>query len=481
MDLDLIRKQVTAVVDSLPQRSQIPDSVAKRWIEGVLQIDPERAVWHAERARGIGGSEIGEILLAHFNEPSYLNDPEEIWRSKMLLDLPSQENIHMARGSRLEVLVDYLYEQCTGNRSILNTNEVQAALRKQHPAGAFIVGNPDQVTLNAKGQIVIPDFKVRSSLDWNAPLELVNICQVHWYGAILRNHLDTPIDHYALAELDIPNPLGNSIMRKLESPDISDADKMQFVKDMSLQIQNLNVPGFGIRITSFDRNEQLEADLIRVGKAFWEDHVLAGKPYVRPGTTLITDIPDEIIGRIQSLFNDVLRYKLAERVAKEKASETNKQITGLMKEYDLSSLPIKADGISHSQSKNLDLNLAAKALMAKGVEPEAIRKSATGKLDVERAEQTLNAHGLLGDAVYTYEWDRTAIKKALKEHPDLNMSDYEKLAVRAGLSTRKDDKPIIENLTENMEVHLKRFHNGVDEGDSPEDDDSIIESALRMA
>ncbi len=73
MDLDLIRKQVTAVVDSLPQRSQIPDSVAKRWIEGVLQIDPERAVWHAERARGIGGSEIGEILLAHFNEPSYLN------------------------------------------------------------------------------------------------------------------------------------------------------------------------------------------------------------------------------------------------------------------------------------------------------------------------------------------------------------------------------------------------------------------------
>ena len=89
MNIDDLRTRLRKIVDLLPQRRHIPDAVAERWIDGVLQLDPERALWHVERAFGIGGSEIGEILLASFKEPPDPNHPEAIWRSKMLRNCPA--------------------------------------------------------------------------------------------------------------------------------------------------------------------------------------------------------------------------------------------------------------------------------------------------------------------------------------------------------------------------------------------------------
>lgn len=479
MNIDDLRTRLRKIVDLLPQRRHIPDAVAERWIDGVLQLDPERALWHVERAFGIGGSEIGEILLASFKEPPYLNDPEAIWRSKMLLELPSRENIHMARGTMLEDLVGRLYQRCTGNQSILNDPNIKKALSSPHPDGKFIIGNPDEVALNGDNKIVIPDFKVRSSLDWRAPLELVNIAQVHWYGSILAKNASQPIAHYALAELDIPNTLANSIMDQLKSDDLSTDDKNQLIEDMAHQIQKINLPGFGIRISSFDRNEQLENDLIRVGRDFWEKNVLAGVPYIRPGKSLISEIPEDVQESIHAAFNDVLRFRLAERVAKEQSSKATQQITALLNKYDLANFPINVPGITHSQNQKLDLQAAGSALVAKGTPVESLQKVSTGKLDLEKAEQVLKANNLLSDAVMTYEWDRTAIKKAYKDRKDITLENFEHLAVRAGLSTRKADKETIMHLTEDMEVHLKRFYDT--DSHTPDDSEDVSEEALRLA
>lgn len=471
MDLDQTRAEMRRIVDALPQRCKIPDAVAERWISGVLDLDPERGIWHARRAGGIGGSEIGELLLAHFKEPSYLNEPESIWRSKMLLELPSKENIYTARGTFLEPLVQHLNAACTGSHSLIGDPDIQRAIRAGHPTNKFIVGNPDDVTEKPGVGLIVPDFKVRSDLDWNSKLNIVNISQVHWYGLILVANLNRPIAHYSLAELDIPNTLANSLMQQLRSTSISDEQKRTLIETMSRQIQQVNLPGFGVRITSFDRSEDLERDLVTVARKFWTENVLGGQPFQRPGKSLRSDVPQDVRERVELLFNDSLKFKLAERVAAEKAKETLSAITGIMREYDLSSFPFEVPGMTHSQNMKLNLEAAGQALVAKGTPIEKLQKRASGKLNLERTEQVLESHGLLNDTVMTYEWDRTAIKKELKE-AGIDESKFEALTARAGLSTRKADKEVISALTEDMEVHLKRFGAGRSEDldSAPEDE-----------
>ncbi|HSH42628.1 MAG TPA: biotin/lipoyl-containing protein [Arenicellales bacterium] len=57
-------EQVEKIINALPQRAVISDSVAAYWIKETIALEGERAIWHAHRAATIGGSEAGEFPLA---------------------------------------------------------------------------------------------------------------------------------------------------------------------------------------------------------------------------------------------------------------------------------------------------------------------------------------------------------------------------------------------------------------------------------
>jgi len=184
-----LRDQVKEAVDNLPQRGIIPDAVAERWIDGILKLDPERALWHVNRARGFGGSEIGELLLERNGEKEYLKSATNIINDKLLITLPDRENIYMARGTVLEIVADSVYHRLMGSRSIKNDPSVRDAFNKPG-SKPFVVGNPDDVTRSREESLVIPDFKVRSNLDWDSDLPFTYVCQLHWYGHIYDHNAE---------------------------------------------------------------------------------------------------------------------------------------------------------------------------------------------------------------------------------------------------------------------------------------------------
>lgn len=456
-DLKALYDEVSRVIDSLPQRSVISDEVADRWINGVIRMDPTRAVWHAKRAGGLGGSEIGELLLEEFGEPTYLQDAESIVRSKLLLELPHLPNYAMRRGTALEGFVEQLYLQRTGTQPILDRPDIAAAFEGAHPEHPFIRGNPDQVVVNPKGQIVIPDFKVRGDLDWASKLNLVNIAQCHWYGMLLERGSGNAPAYYSLAELDLPAAVADQMMRVYGNPQASAEEKHELTAHMIETINKLNMPGFGLRVTAFDRNPDLEKALIEVGSKFWNEHVLTGKPYQKIGHPLKEHVPVELAEQVQVLLNQQLRNRLHERVASEEAKATQGKIGTLLGEYDFRSWPISTPGISYSQTSRVNYKAAVDSLLADGVPRESLYKAKSAKLSIEKAMATLEEHGLLNDSLFEYDIDQTAVKKALEKHQSLNIQDFEFPAYRAQLSTKKDDQEILKNLTHDVRRHIHSF------------------------
>jgi hypothetical protein len=456
-DIKALYDEVKSIVDVLPQRNVIPDAVADSWINGIIRLDPSRAVWHAKRAGGIGGSEIGELLLEDAGEPPYLQSADSIIRSKLLLDLPQHSTYAMRRGTILEDFVQSLYHYRTGTTSILDRPDIQKAFRGAHPDHAFMVGNPDDVVLNSQQQMIIPDFKVRGELDWSSKLNLVNIAQCHWYGLTLEGNSGQGPTRYALAELDVPSAVADEMMRVFDNPKADQASKDALTERMIEVIDTLNMPGFGVRITAFDRNPDLDQALIDVGQRFWNEHVMTGKPYQREGHPLKEDIPQELADQVQTLLNDQLRNRIHERVAAEDSKITQGRIGSLLEEYNFRDWPISTPGITYSQGEKFDAKAAADRLVASGVPKDGLVKKKAGKLNVEKAEAVLREHGLIDDNLYDYPVDETAVKKVIKEHPSLDAGDFQKQSHRVALSTRNDDREILANLTNDVRRRIHAF------------------------
>lgn len=444
-----LHTQVQQIIDALPQRNQIDDKVAQWWIAEVIKREGKRAIWHAYRAGTIGGSEAGEFILHATGRSNAYQNLEDIWKSKMLLSLPQRPTLPMRRGTAMEDLANQVYLKLTGHTSVLNTPMIQDAFSKPHKDFVHIGGNPDEVVDAGKSRL-ITDFKVRSNLDEESGISIVNGSQLHWYGLLHQGNLNNSLpDAYALAELDIPNQMIDDLMRN--PPDDW--------RSLAEEIASINRPGFGMRISYTKHNPRLAKHLVELTQTFWNKYVMTGTPFVmpkpeRPGN--LTDGDEAIITATQ---NDFLTYKLAENVAKEQAVAARERLIEVAEKYKLEEWPFEKKGLSSGYSKKFVAEAAATRLIAKGVDRNALLKPGnpeSGKPNVEAMIQTLKNHGLLGESHFEPEWNTRAIKAALKER-EWPASDFETQTFRVGLTKKKADLPTLELLQDKMQSHIGNF------------------------
>lgn|GEM_PF-3798983 len=459
-----LHKAVTEIIDSLPQRNLIADSTAKRWVVEVIKLEGERAIWHARRAATIGGSEAGEFLLAAMNERPAYNSLAEIWRQKMLIDLPDRPNIYMRRGTAMEDLARRVFLKLSGHKSILESEEIVEAFSKPHASYPHIGGNTDEV-VDAAGYRVITDFKVRNNLDEEKGVSVVNGAQLHWYGLIHEANT-TPNrrpDGYCLAELDIP---ANMIDDLMKNPPTTERGWDKIANDIAA----INRPGFGMKTQYFKHNEVLANSLVRLSKQWWEKYVLTGTPYQKPKPKMPTTMTDIDKKRVELAQNRYAKHKIAENAAKGGATEARAEIDQVKLKYEMTEWPFKSNGLSAGLRKNFDKEKAATDLMAAGVDRATLCKPSDAP-DVDRMIQTLEEHGLRGDSHFKPTWDTRAIKSALKEN-GLKATDYDVKTLSIGLSRTKADAPVREILEKKMGQHIEAFMN---ESAKPEVSESLVD------
>lgn len=244
-----LKKQMFKALEDLPQRQFIDDTHARAWIDQVVGQEPDRAFWHIDRLRGIGGSEIGVLLGSEDGEFHPFSDARQISRQKLLLEGLTPPNGDLKRGTMMEDMAESLYfEQIAkrGAKSIL-TDDLKAIINayrnEEHP---WLVGNPDGIIQEKNGDVYIVDYKVPM------PSQIDHIQSVG-----VPFYYEAQLHHYKLI-LDDLKELGLNVK--------------------GLKLCPLNLKTFEVEEYDVPVRPELSDQILEVGDKYWNNYVLKGRP-----------------------------------------------------------------------------------------------------------------------------------------------------------------------------------------------------------
>jgi len=200
-----ILSQVWLKIDALPQRELILESDARTWVDGVVGEFGELAIWHATRAGGFGGSQIGALVKNFMGERAdHEASAHDIVAGALLRKLPDETNGHMRRGIAMEPQHRrWFYEKYGCKRD----EEGFAALSKSVGPRPWMRYSPDELALmpfEGTSKRVLIDFKAPSEVDPAARIAFQYSCQLHMGRQVLV-HNGFEVDGLMLSQFDWKN------------------------------------------------------------------------------------------------------------------------------------------------------------------------------------------------------------------------------------------------------------------------------------
>jgi hypothetical protein len=103
IDTQEITRRVWSLVDAVPHRAAIQEADARGWVEEVVALHGEAAIWHAIRLSGFGGSEIGILVRNHCGvRADHQASAHDIVAGKLMRKAPTETSGHMTRGHENE-------------------------------------------------------------------------------------------------------------------------------------------------------------------------------------------------------------------------------------------------------------------------------------------------------------------------------------------------------------------------------------------
>lgn len=239
---------VTEVTISLLDRRAKPGSDV---MDAAEQEDFERAwkqcLWHLRRASGIGGSEIGTIVLNMSRQESgEFGSAHNTVKEKLLMMAPQIGEPAMRRGHQMEDYVRSIHHKSSGE--VEDVSSLRALRGFRSPDHPFIIGTPDDITLRGDGKNT---KKERVLLDYKCPGQEVlekykksgvpfgYIAQLHHYNIVAQD-AGIKINAFQLVPFDYHGGANTLIMPVKHDP-------------------------------------ELEAEIKRTGEVLWNDFVMKGE------------------------------------------------------------------------------------------------------------------------------------------------------------------------------------------------------------
>lgn len=103
IDVQRITQEVWAIINALPHREAIKEGDARHWVDDVVGRYGELAKWHAIRAGGFGGSQIGALVRNFFGQRAdHGASARKIVGGALLREVPDEPTGPMQRGIAME-------------------------------------------------------------------------------------------------------------------------------------------------------------------------------------------------------------------------------------------------------------------------------------------------------------------------------------------------------------------------------------------
>lgn len=203
---DQLTRLVWEKVDALPQRGAIVEADARAWVDSVVGEYGDLALWHATRAGGFGGSQIGGLVKNFMNERAdHDQSAHDIVAGALLRKLPDEPNGPMRRGVAMEPQHRRWFHDKYGSR---RDEHGFALLSKSVGPRSWMRYSPDDLAFmpgpDGKDRRILIDYKAPSSVDQGASVAFQYSCQLHM-GRMVCEHVGLSVDGLLLSQFDWAN------------------------------------------------------------------------------------------------------------------------------------------------------------------------------------------------------------------------------------------------------------------------------------
>lgn len=422
---DEIRAQALAEIRKLPQADIVladPERI-DRWIEDAYKADPSRLMWHIQRARGIGGSEVGVAVLELSGGADQYETMRDIVRQKLFLAPPPRPNVAMQVAAAMKPEAMAVFHQ---QMSPFGCRTDEAALARiqqtsASPIRPWMTGTPDDIVL-LNGKRFIPLYRVTVSdretySRGEIPTRLVY--QLHQY-ALLLEHQDAPVHGLILA------------------PYLKD-DEGYF------KMLPLAVP----------KEKGREEELIAAGDRYWQ-FVMEGVVPECPQKNRI-DVKDaDAMARFSRLARLFASYDAIAGAAYKRSAEAKKLLIAALAERTLDPGEITvADLVQVGIASGLDVERAVAELG-----PAAEAAQTPGAFNAAKAREWIQANG--GDLrqFYDSDYDLAKLEALLTEQGRMG-NYFRRQEYKIGLARSGRERPLITEVRSYAEELVKHGHNEI--------------------
>jgi hypothetical protein len=309
-----LEAKVLERVNRLPQRDLIPNERAHEWVRTVVRRFPEQAEWHAIRAGGIGGSEIGELVQNFMGYRGDFSSAHEIVASKLLMRVPEESTPAMLRGQQTEELHRQWFYQKMG---CARDNESFAKLTTGVGPRPWMRYSPDDVVrpLDGRPMRILIDYKAPSTMDEKDEERIAfqYNCQLA-QGAMVAMHSGVALSGAYLSRLDWAR--------------------------------------WDLTINPAPIDERLFEVIDHAGNHYWDEFVMRGlvPDYVkRPRLNLVPDDQD----KLERMSVTYARINTLAGELKKRADDVKGSMRNLLSRYDTSGSSVRTPFMSISTSETL--------------------------------------------------------------------------------------------------------------------------------
>lgn len=400
---DKVRAKCLERIDGFLHREALRESDIREWVREVVGVHGEAAVWHATRAGGFGGSDIGVLVRNHQGvRADHQASAHDIVAAKLLRSVPGMDTGVLTRGHFMEPIHAKIYcEKWAAERD----EEAFAGLTAATGVRVWQRYSPDEMVLLPSdtpnpafgGRMVnriLADYKAPTVVDEDDEIKFQYACQLH-QGAIICAHAGIHLD--------------------------------------GLMLSQFNWAGWNLKDDFIEYDAELAAQIIRAGDFYW-DHVMRGEVPSYVAKEKIRD--DEFIAKWAKKAQILANVRAMESAFKSRGDKIADEIRDALKPIRMGDARLVLSDLTIAAAKSVDMEKVSKllteeeiAVLQKGETLEfdedkvkakltelgvAHKDVKTRKVNPERAHDLLVARGHDADDLIT-ESPRMTVAKHLKE------------------------------------------------------------------
>jgi hypothetical protein len=205
-----IKQRCLEVIDGFAHRELLREDDIRAWVRDVVDSHGEMAIWHAIRAGGFGGSEIGVLVRNYMgHRADHMNSAHDIIEGKLLRRVPDSETGDLRRGHENEPRhAEWFYRKYSSQRDVaafdqLSKGSGNRGWMRYSPDDVVLVPvtqpNPNLGGLNVARWLI--DYKAPRQVDQSEEIAFQYSCQLH-QGALVCANVGVHLDGLMLSQFD---------------------------------------------------------------------------------------------------------------------------------------------------------------------------------------------------------------------------------------------------------------------------------------